>query len=132
MGNRFLVCAALSGFFLVGFGAFAAHSLEGHLSPAALLWIEKGWRYQALHTVSLLIIGCFMAATQAQSVWVQRKRAVNIIGFFWLLGIVCFSGGLYVMALLNTTAFVMFVPLGGVAFLIGWAALLYVSLRRVD
>ena len=130
MGNRFLVIAALSGFIAVAFGAFAAHGLESYLSPKALSWIEKGWRYQVFHTLALLGLGFFVAATQGQVMPTCRKSAVNIIGFFWLLGSVCFSGGLYAMALLQTTTFVMIVPLGGVAFLIGWAALLYVAIRN--
>lgn len=128
MGNRFILFAALSGFIAVAFGAFAAHGLE--LSPLQTEWIDKGWRYQAFHTIALLALGFFASATGTQLQPICRQRAVNIIGGLWGLGIICFSFGLYMTALLNTTAFVMIVPIGGIAFLGGWFALFFVAVRN--
>lgn len=129
MGNRFLIIAALSGFITVAFGAFAAHGLEGSLSAKQMDWIKTGVQYQMFHTLALLALSFFVSATAVQSQHKCRKRAVNIIGVLWTLGILGFSGGLYAMAILNTTKFVMIVPMGGTAFLIGWFILFLVAVR---
>lgn len=129
MGNRFLVMAALSGFITVAFGAFAAHGLEASLSVKQMEWIKTGVQYQMFHTIALLALGFFVSATATQSQPKCRQRAVNIIGVLWTLGILGFSGGLYAMAILNTTKFVMIVPMGGTAFLIGWFILFLVAVR---
>lgn len=129
MGNRFLIIAALSGFITVAFGAFAAHGLEASLSAKQMDWIKTGVQYQMFHTIALLALGFFVSGTEPQSQPKCRKRAVNIIAVLWILGILGFSGGLYAMAILNTTKFVMIVPMGGTAFLVGWLVLFLVAVR---
>ncbi|TCP93543.1 uncharacterized membrane protein YgdD (TMEM256/DUF423 family) [Cricetibacter osteomyelitidis] len=127
MGNRLLILSAVSGFICVAFGAFAAHGLELTLQQAD--WIDKGWRYQSFHTVALLALGFYVSAT-AQNAPACRKSAVNIIGIFWALGIVLFSFTLYFMALSGNKNVVMLVPMGGIAFLIGWLTLLFIAIRN--
>lgn len=129
MGNRFCIIAALSGFFTVAFGAFAAHGLETSLTAKQIEWIKTGVQYQMFHTIALLALGFFISATAVQSQLKCHKRAVNIIGVLWALGILGFSVGLYAMAIFNTTKFVMIVPMGGVAFLVGWFILFLVAVR---
>lgn len=133
MGNRFLVFASISGFIAVALGALVAHRLEATWSASQLMWFEKAWRYQVFHSLALLVLGFYSSATQS-SAPACRKRAVNFIGIFWCLGIIGFSGGLYAMALGQVheqwRGLVMIVPMGGIAFLIGWAVLIYVSIRN--
>lgn len=126
MNNRFLTLAALSGFITVAFGAFAAHVLQHHFSEQQLIWISKGWQYQSLHTLALLILGFFIALAPERLCY--RKSAVNFIGIFWTIGIILFSFTLYTMALFNTKSLAMLVPIGGVAFLLGWLVLLWLSI----
>lgn len=130
MGNRYLLVASISGFIAVALGAFVAHSLQSSFTVQQASWFEKAWRYQVFHTLALLALGFYQAATCSQAP-LCRKRAVNFIAGFWLIGIVCFSGGLYVMSLGQITALTMIVPVGGIAFLIGWAGLIYVSIRNL-
>lgn len=129
MGNRFVILAAGSGFIAVAFGAFAAHALQNQFSEQQLNWFGKAWQYQVFHTLALLVLGFFISATTQQSQNKYQKNALNIIGISWIIGILCFCFSLYVMALLNSKALAMIVPVGGVAFLVGWATLFWVSVR---
>lgn len=128
MGNRFILLSALNGFIAVAFGAFATHALKADFSEQQMSWVQTGWNYQVFHTLALLALGFFWSATQ-ETAPKCRKTAVNIIGIFWTIGIIGFSGTLYTMALLNTKSIVMLVPMGGVAFLVGWLVLLFVAIR---
>lgn len=130
MQNRWLLTAALSGFFCVAFGAFAAHGLEKSLDAKALAWIDTGLKYQIFHTLALLALGLFQIANFSANPPACRAKAVSIIGGSWLLGILLFSGSLYALALGAGKWLVWATPLGGISFLVGWVGLIYVSTRR--
>lgn len=130
MKNRWLFIAALSGFFCVAFGAFAAHGLAHSLNEKALAWIDTGMRYQMFHTLALLGLGLFQIANKLQNPPACRAKAFNIIGGSWTLGILFFSGSLYSLALGMGRPFVWITPLGGVLFLIGWATLIFISFKQ--
>lgn len=129
MKNKFLTIAALSGFFCVAFGAFTAHALEKTLSPQALIWIDKGLKYQMFHTLALLALGLFQIANNRQNPPACRKKVFNLIGGTWASGILLFSCSLYALALGASKMFVWTTPIGGVSFLVGWAALIFISVR---
>ncbi|MGR6981466.1 DUF423 domain-containing protein [Testudinibacter sp. P27/CKL/0425] len=128
MGNRFLVFAAISGFFCVAFGAFAAHGLEPHLTFLQLDWIDKGLKYQFFHTLALLALGLFVTATQNQPAPACRNKGLNWIGYSWAVGILCFSFSLYGLALTGIKTLAWITPIGGMAFLVGWGALVFISI----
>lgn len=129
MKNKFLTLAAASGFFCVAFGAFTAHALEKTLSPHALIWIDKGLKYQIFHTLALLALGLFQIVDGRQNPPACRAKAFNLIGGSWALGILLFSGSLYALALGMSKAFVWTTPIGGTLFLVGWAGLIFISVR---
>lgn len=130
MKNKFLTFAALSGFFCIAFGAFTAHALEKSLSAQALIWIDKGLKYQMFHTLSLLGLGLFQIVNNAQNPPACRQKALNIIGGSWALGSLLFSGSLYALAFGASKCLVWATPIGGTLFLIGWATLIYISMRK--
>ena len=129
MKNKFILFSAISGFFCIAFGAFAAHGLEKSLDVKALGWIHTGLQYQMFHTLALLALGLFQVANLPQNPPACRTKAFNIIGGSWILGILLFSGSLYALALFGQRLFVWSTPLGGACFMIGWATLLFISLR---
>jgi uncharacterized membrane protein YgdD (TMEM256/DUF423 family) len=116
MDRTFLLVGALAGFIGVGFGAFGAHALRGRLSPDMLGVFETGVRYQMYHACAVLIVAL---ATGRLDGWLMRAA-----GWSFTVGIILFSGSLYVLALTGITKFGMVTPLGGLAFLIGWALLI--------
>ncbi len=119
MDKTFLLLGALFGFIGVALGAFGAHGLRGRLSPEMLAVFETGVRYQMYHTLALLVAGLVAARFGG---WL-----VHAAGWFFVAGIVLFSGSLYVLALTGVTVLGAITPFGGLAFLIGWALLAYAA-----
>jgi uncharacterized membrane protein YgdD (TMEM256/DUF423 family) len=119
MDRTFLLIGALAGFIGVAFGAFGAHALRGRLSPEMLSVFETGVRYQMYHAFAVLIVAL---ATARFDGWLVRAA-----GWSFTAGIVLFSGSLYALALTGVTTLGAITPLGGLAFLVGWALLLVVS-----
>jgi len=99
------------GFLGVVLGAFGAHGLEEKLAAAGRVetW-ETAAFYHLVHAVMLVVValGC------------PGRRGAIPCGAF-AAGIVLFSGSLYVLCLSGIEAFGAVTPLGGVAFLVGWA-----------
>jgi len=120
MDRTFLLVGALAGFIGVAFGAFGAHALRGRLSPEMLAVFETGVRYQMYHAFAVLIVA--LAAARFDG-WLVRAA-----GWSFTLGIVLFSGSLYALALTGVTKFGMITPVGGLAFLVGWALLIVLAL----
>lgn len=120
MKNKWLFIAALSGFFCVALGAFAAHGLSHVLDEKALAWIDTGLKYQIFHTLAVLVI--------ALSLWHEAKFA-RLAMLAWSLGILLFSGSLYALAFGAGKFLVWITPVGGTLFLIGWLCLAYGSFK---
>ena len=115
MDRTFMFVGALMGFVGVGLGAFGAHALKGRLSPDMLAVFETGVRYQMYHALALLATAALMSRSEG--------RAGLVAGWSFTAGIVIFSGSLYALALTGVTVLGAVTPIGGLAFLIGWAAL---------
>jgi uncharacterized membrane protein YgdD (TMEM256/DUF423 family) len=105
----------------VGLGAFAAHGLRDTLSEADLATFEVGVRYHMYHAFALLAVA-----------WaIERWGAgtATMAGWAFLAGIVLFSGSLYLYVLTGPRWMAMVTPIGGVAFLVGWALLAWTAFR---
>ncbi len=115
-----LVSAGVSGFLAVAFGAFGAHGLKGFLAPLPdgaqrLDWWHTGASYHATHALALAAAA--FLASQGQI------GASKVAGVGFAVGTLLFSGSLYVMTLTGLRWLGAVTPLGGLAFLVGWAAL---------
>ena len=123
--KNLLILSALIGFCSVAIGAFAAHALKGLLPSYALLWVDTGVKYQMLHGGVLLIIAF---ALKQWPHWQGLKWAA----LSFLLGILLFSGSLYIMAATQIKALGMITPIGGVALLVGWLCLLIAAFKQPE
>ena len=103
-------------------GAFGAHGLRSRVGPDLLVVFETGVRYHMYHALGLLAVA--WAQSRAPSAWGTAA------GWSFLIGIVLFSGSLYAMTLTGARWLGAITPIGGVAFLAGWAALATAALRR--
>ena len=110
----------------VGIGAFAAHGLRSVLSPYALGLVETAARYQMYHALALLLVG----ALSLSPLLAQRWLAISALAFG--IGIVVFCGSLYALALSGIGMWGAVTPIGGVAFIAGWGALLASVLVKQD
>ncbi|MDY0404516.1 DUF423 domain-containing protein [Virgibacillus sp. 179-BFC.A HS] len=117
----FLFLGALNGFLAVALGAFGAHGLEGKLTEHELSIWEKAVQYQMFHAGALLAVGLLAAKLQTAS--------LSWAGWLFFIGVVLFSGSLYIYATSKITAFALITPIGGVAFLVGWVLLGYAVLK---
>ncbi|MGJ7518806.1 DUF423 domain-containing protein [Pseudomonas baetica] len=115
MLRGFLMLAAFFGFTGVGLGAFAAHGLKNRLTPEYLAIFHTGVTYQLVHTLALL--GVALLATQIPG------RLVTWAGATFAIGILLFSGSLYVLTLTGISKLGIITPFGGLAFLAGWFCL---------
>ena len=115
MLRGFLMLAAFFGFTGVGLGAFAAHGLKSRLTPEYLTIFHTGVTYQLVHTLALL--GVALLATQIPG------RLLTWAGVSFAVGILLFSGSLYVLTLTGVSKLGIVTPFGGLAFLAGWLCL---------
>ncbi|MGQ4877770.1 DUF423 domain-containing protein [Billgrantia sp. LNSP4103-1] len=115
------VAVAMSGFITVAMGAFGAHGLAELVPPASLRAFETGVRYQAWHTLACLVI----------LVWRQQLPLAGqrLVLWCWTLGIVLFSGSLYLLVLTGWLVLGPVTPIGGLMLLVGWLALAVCALR---
>lgn len=126
---RFLLTTAcIAGGTAVILGAFGAHGLKGKLTPDALASFDTGVRYQLFHALAL-----FAAA------WLAERSGGGLplaAGVLWSIGIVLFSGSIYLLAtraLLGIEGWRWlgpFTPLGGLCLISGWVVLLLAVIKR--
>lgn len=113
-----LSIASLSGVAAVSLGAFGAHALKTLLAENGRLdTYELAVRYHFYHTLALLAIGILLDR--------QNSKYLSWSALFILVGMLFFSGSLYILALLNTTSVALITPLGGVFMIVGWGLLFY-------
>jgi uncharacterized membrane protein YgdD (TMEM256/DUF423 family) len=117
----FFGLGALSALLAVAAGAFGAHALRHRMAPDTLGVFEIGARYHMYHALGLL------AAAWAVTRW--PGGATTIAGWLFVAGTVIFSGSLYALSLTGQRWLGAVTPLGGLAFVLGWAALAWAALR---
>ena len=121
-----LLIGAVLGAVAVLLGAFAAHGLKARLSPESLVEylavLQTAVLYQFIHALALLLV-----VVLAQQ---RAARALVVAAGCFILGVLLFSGSLYVLVL---TPFKpgLITPIGGVFLVIGWCAVAYSALRKV-
>ena len=123
MANMFMLIGSLTGFLGVAAGAFGAHGLRNRLSPEMLAVFETAVRYQMYHAFALLIKAAAIGR-------VGDARLLSIAGWSFITGVVLFSGSLYALALSGMSGLGAITPVGGLAFLIGWACLAIFAAAR--
>ena len=122
MSRLLLFLGAVFGLLAVAAGAFGAHGLKNRLSPDMLEVFKTGALYQMFHALALLA-----AAWVASHPTTGRLGATA--GWFFIAGIIIFSGSLYLLALTGARWWGAITPIGGVAFMIGWGLLAAAALK---
>ncbi|MCB1700311.1 MAG: DUF423 domain-containing protein [Pseudomonadales bacterium] len=116
MAKLFITLASLSGMFAVGFGAFGAHALKNRLDDYALGVFQTAVQYHFYHSLALLAVGV-IALSHPQSALLRSS------GWLFIVGIVIFSGSLYLLSISGLRWLGAVTPLGGLAFIAGWGCL---------
>ena len=119
-----IVTTAILGALAVVFGAFGAHGLKNVLSDEAMSWFHTANLYHFLHVLAILCAVSYLRR--------HRSPNRNLPTYFFLIGILFFSGSLYSMALISLedgpTAWLgPITPIGGIFFILGWINLAYLA-----
>ena len=129
MNRFFVLTAAILGALSVTFGAFAAHQLKTLLTAETVAVFETGVRYQFYHALALLVLG--LNFEKLAAAWVRRA------GYFFIAGIVLFSGSLYTITFLkyieneNAIKYAgIITPFGGLCFIAGWLLVFVATAKR--
>ncbi|MGO9108864.1 MAG: DUF423 domain-containing protein [Thermoguttaceae bacterium] len=122
MNSTFIVIGALLAALAVGLGAFGAHGLKTLVSATDLETFHTAVQYQMIHALGLILIG-LIAGTRPSGM-------LDAAGWTMLAGVLVFSGFLYAYVATGTKLFAMFVPIGGVAFILSWLGVAVAAMRR--
>jgi len=109
MNNSFAIrVAAVFGFLAVALGAFGAHGLKSVLLQNATtdVW-NKAVLYHSIHAVMMFVLA-------------TRRPVQSMAWLCFFIGVLIFSGSLYLLAATNLKWLGAITPLGGAAFLLGW------------
>lgn len=104
----------------VALGAYAAHAAKGAAHPEAARLLQTAVLYQLVH--GLGILACGILAREAVSPWVVAAGTLHLVG------IACFCGSLWYLAL-TANSLGPVAPIGGMAFIAGWVALAVFAFR---
>ncbi|WP_040952553.1 DUF423 domain-containing protein [Gorillibacterium massiliense] len=114
--RKFIVAGCIIMFLGVALGAFGAHILKDRLDTDMMDVYHTGVLYHLVHGVGLLAVG--LAGRH-----LAAEKLVRWSGWLLIAGIILFSGSLYILAITGVKGLGAITPLGGVAFLAGWACL---------
>lgn len=117
-----LALGAFYGMTGVMLGAFGAHGLKGRLSEHLLNAFQTAVQYQLWHALALVLL---VLLYRQQPLALIKWSAISIS-----LGVLLFSGSLYLLALTGIKWFGPITPIGGVAFILGWLLLLLAAFKE--
>ena len=123
MKSIFLLLASLSAMVGVGLGAFGAHGLKSVLNPELLTVYQTGVTYQMWHALGLMGI----SLVNQQS---PESKLINWAGWLMFIGIILFSGSLYLLAILNLKWIGIITPIGGVSFIMAWVLIAIFATKK--
>lgn len=123
MDKFFLQAGSLLGLIGVGIGAFGAHGLRAKLTAAGRMeTFETAVKYQFYHALALVLVGVLMQQLASSP---AALKYLNWSGYGFLIGVLIFSGSLYVLCLTGVTWLGAITPLGGLFMIAGWALLFW-------
>ncbi|QOR66570.1 DUF423 domain-containing protein [Cytobacillus suaedae] len=120
----FILLGAINAFLAVALGAFGAHGLEGKISEKYLKTWNTGVTYQMFHATGLFIVGILLSKS-------PNAGMLNTAGWLMFIGIILFSGSLYVLSTTGIKVLGAITPLGGLAFLAAWLLVGIVAIRHL-
>lgn len=128
MNRLFIASGSALAALAVVLGAFGAHALKARLAAEQLQVFETGVKYQMYHALALILLGIIFEKFHTPS--------TTYAGYFFMAGIVFFSGSLYLLASKDILGIASFkflgpiTPIGGLCFIIGWVLLLISVLKN--
>ncbi|MBF0455404.1 MAG: DUF423 domain-containing protein [Magnetococcales bacterium] len=119
----FLVAGAINAFLAVGLGAIGKHTVRNQFDAYAFELFQTAGYYQMSHALGLILIGTLLQSS-------PTSPALRWAGWLMLIGVVLFSGSLYLLAVSSFTPLGWLTPIGGTTLLAAWIVLAWGSLKR--
>ena len=113
MPKLFLTLGSISAAAAVTMGAFGAHFLKTKISEDMLSVFQTAVQYHFYHSLGLLIVGLL-------TIYLKSDKYLEIAGWMMFIGIMLFSGSLYILSITGTRWIGIITPFGGIAFIISW------------
>lgn len=123
--QTFLFAGAVNGFIAVAMGAFAAHGLSDQLDERLLGVFKTGAEYQLTQALVLIAVAFLVGKT-------PDAKSLRVSGWAFIAGLILFPFSLYALALTGINWLGAITPLGGLCFLVGWAALAIYAFRHAS
>lgn len=117
----FIILGAVNAFIAVALGAFGAHGLEGKIPDKYLATWNTAVDYQMFHAAGLLVIGLLAGKISSP--------LINWSGWLMFIGIILFTGSLFVLSITQIKVLGAITPLGGVSFLVAWVLMIIAAYK---
>lgn len=116
MQRKYVAVGAILMLIAVALGAFGAHILEPIIGEKAIGTYETGVHYHMIHGIGIILaaFAVGLGGEERKLLWANR---------LFLIGIILFSGSLYLLAITGWKWLGPITPLGGVSFIVGWLML---------
>lgn len=115
--KRFLIIGGIMGLLGVAIGAFGSHGLSSLLETnGRTATFDTAVQYHLIHAVMLVLVAVLHGK-------IPSHPAMTRAGYFFLAGILLFSGSLYILAILNIGIMGAIAPLGGTSLILGWGSI---------
>ena len=127
MHKRFVTTGAILGAIAVALGAFGSHGLKKIVDAETVQTFQTGVQYQMYHSLALLATGLLYEKCS--------QKLIRIAGVLFIIGIILFSGSLYVLTagraweMNSLDKFGIITPFGGVSFVAGWVFLFLAAMK---
>lgn len=118
-----LVIGAILGFISVAFGAYAEHGLHGSISDEHFDMLMTALRYNQIYAIVISAIGLVVLSTSNLS----NSIILKISSYFFLLGTLLFSFGIYTFVIFGIPQALRLAPIGGTILMLGWLSLVVVG-----
>lgn len=122
MFKLFISLGSINALISVALGAFGAHALKNRLTPEMLAIFETGVQYHFYHALGLLAVGVIAAH-------LPESGLIKWCGWLMCIGILIFSGSLYILSITGIKWLGAITPIGGTAFIIAWLLLTIAVIR---
>ena len=119
----FLILGGFNAVLVVLLGAFGAHALKARLPAEMLAVFQTGIHYHLFHTLGLIAVG--LVATQ-----IPASAYLRWSGWLMLVGIILFSGSLYVLSVSGLRWLGMVTPFGGMSFIAAWVLFVIAIMKQ--
>ena len=120
----FIIVGAINAFLAVALGAFGAHGLANRLEPKYLDIWKTGVTYQMFHALGILVVATLLGKYVESALF-------SWSGWLMLIGIILFSGSLYVLSLTKVGILGAITPFGGLCFLAAWILMIIGAIKNI-